>query len=743
VDQAAAVVSEPTPAGRLLSSDLFRRARLTMGPAVVILAVQLVCFPVPLGIFARGLIIGALSALVALGMALVYRSNRILNFAQADLGTLPVVLVLMLMSTTIGWGWSYYLAVPIGLLGSVLLGAVVELAIIRRFFHAPRLILTVATIGLAQLLAAGAIFLPRLWSDDTILAPRIDPPFHAELHIGAIVFDANSVIAMVVAPIAFVLLGLFLQRTHVGVAIRASAGNADRAALLGVPVKRLQTVVWAVAGLMAFTATFLRAGILGLPVISELTYGTLLRSLAALMLGRLTNLTAIATSAVALGVLELGVGWGAMQVPFTDWHPLPDSPLMIDPILAAVICIALVLRRRSTARTEVDSSASWSAAEEVRPVPPELARVREVRVVRSVGIVVLVAAVLAVPSFLTWIVDEPSAAILKAAAVVIYGILALSLVVLTGWAGQVSLGQVAFFAIGAVVGAKASIDYDADITVALLAASVIGGAVAVVVGLPALRQRGLYLAVTTFAFALATTSYLLNDRFFDWVPHGRVERHPFLGRVSIDSPARMYFVSLIGLVLVILALRGIRHSRTGRVLLALRENERASEAYGISATRAKLTAFAISGALAAFAGCLFVWHQQAYGQGPYEPGENFYVFTMAVIGGIASVPGTLLGALYLLGTGWYLPSDWRFVASGFGVLAVLLIVPSGLGGLVFRLRDLWLRSVAARRGIVVPSMVADIGEPEPPAPPPPIEEHGPAPEDRTGPRAEPAVTPGG
>ena len=127
------------------------------------------------------------------------------------------------------------------------------------------------------------------------------------------------------------------------------------------------------------------------------------------------------------------------------------------------------------------------------------------------------------------IVDTPSADILKAASVLIYGILALSLVVLTGWAGQISLGQIAFFAIGAVVGAKASIDYNADLIVALLVAPVIGGLVAVVVGLPALRQRGLYLAVTTFAFSLATTSYLLNDRFWDWVPTGRVERHPLLG----------------------------------------------------------------------------------------------------------------------------------------------------------------------------------------------------------------------
>ena len=88
------------------------------------------------------------------------------------------------------------------------------------------------------------------------MAARIEPPFSAEITISGIVFDANSIIAMVVAPIAFVALALFLQRTNVGIAIRASAGNADRAMLLGVPVKRLQTVVWAVAGLLAFILLF-------------------------------------------------------------------------------------------------------------------------------------------------------------------------------------------------------------------------------------------------------------------------------------------------------------------------------------------------------------------------------------------------------------------------------------------------------------------------------------------------------
>lgn len=657
-----------------------------VAPPLAILVLQLTLFPVPLGIFVRGLVVGGLTALVAIGMALIHRSNRIVNFAQADLGGVPAVLVLMLMTV---WGWSYWVAVPVGLVTAVLVGAVVEAAVIRRFRHAPRLILTVATLGLAQLLAACALLMPRLWTDDRILAPRIDPPFDVRFELGRVIFNANDVIAMVVVPVCIVALAWFLQRTTLGVAVRASATSSERAMLLGIPVHRVQTLVWSVAGLLAFVATFLRAGILGLPVGSALSFGVLLRALAALLIGRMTNLPLIAASAVALGVLELGVQWNA------------SSPLLIDPILAAVIGVALVVQRRRKGRVGDEESSGWQASEEVRPIPAVLRAQVEVKAVRWGGGALLLAVALVLPHLLS--VDRS----LKASAVVIYAILALSLVVLSGWAGQVSLGQVAFFAIGAVVGAKVTIDYDADLVVSLLAASLAGGVVAVLVGLPALRRGGLHLAVTTFAFALATTSYLLNKRFFDWVPSQRVPRLPLLGRVSYDSPTRVYYVALAGFAVVVVALRGIRRSRAGRVLLAIRENERGAEAYGISPMRAKLTAFAVSGAVAAFAGALFVHHQQSFGSEPYSPGQNFAVFTMAVIGGIASIPGAVLGAVYLRGTQWFLPTEWQVLATGAGVLLVLLVLPNGLGGLLFRLRDLWLRSVVRRRGLVVPSLVGD------------------------------------
>ncbi len=660
-----------------------------IGPALAILALQLVVFPMPLGEFLRGVLVGGLTALIALGMALTYRSNRILNFAQADLGTAPAVLVYLLL---VSWGWTYLLALAVGLAASLLLGALTEFIFIRRFFRAPRLLLTVATIGVAQLLAVAGILLPVLF-DERILAPQIRPPFELRWEIGGTIFHANEVIAAIAIPVVGAALALFLRSSNVGVAIRASADNADRAALLGVPVKRMQTAVWAVAGLLGFIAIFLRGSVLGLPVVSALSLGILLRALAALLLGRLTNLGAVAASAVSLGVLELGVAWNKPEAGAL-WPP------PVEPILAVVIAAALLLRRRSTSRTDLDDASTWQLAEEPRPVPARLARLAEVRVTRAALLVIGGALMLVLPHLLS--TDRS----LKASAVLIYALLGLSLVVLTGWSGMVSLGQVAFFALGAAVGGKATSDWGLDLTLAIVVAGVAGAAVAAIVALPAVRLRGFYLAVTTLAFALATTSWLLNPRYFRWVPDGRITRPPLLGQVDIDSPTRIYYVALAALLLGAIALHGIRRSRTGRALLALRDNERGAQAYGLSALRLKMTAFAISGGVAAVAGCVFVHHQQALGSQPYDPGQNFAVLTMVVIGGVGSLVGAPLGALYLQGTKWFLPTDWQFLATGFGVLVVLLVIPGGLGSVVFSLRDRWLRWVAGRHPVPAPAEAA-------------------------------------
>src|SRR4051794_19961679 len=596
------------------------------------------------------------------------------------------------------WHWPYLVATGAGLVAAVVVGVVVELAIIRRFFRSPRLLLTVATLGLTQLLAAAAILLPRLFGSPRLLSPHLDPPFDVHFTVGSgrsgVIFDGNAVLALVVTPIVIALLALALRASAVGIAVRASADSADRASLLGVPVKRLQTVVWATAAVLAFVAVFLRAGVLGLPVDSTLSFDLLLRALAALVLGGMVDLVAITAAATALGVLEVAVGTN-------------QGLNVVDPIIGAVIFVALiVLRRRRTSRVSLDDTSSWLAAGDVRPIAPAINRLPVVRIVRFAIGFVLVAFVLILPHVLS--VDRS----LKASALLIYATLGLSLVVLTGWAGQISLGQIGFFAFGAALGGKATQDWGLDLGLALAVVAIAGAAVAVFVGLPALRRRGLELAVITLAFALAMTQYFLNSSFFAWVPTGRIDRAEVLGTIKTDSDTAIYYVVLAVLAITLVGLYGVRRSRTGRALIALRDNERGAQAYALNATRLRLVAFAMSGAIAARAGCLLAQHQQAYDPNLFGPFANLNVFTMVIVGGVASPAGAVLGALYFLGTQWFLPIEWQALASGIGVLLILLIIPDGFGGLLYRLRDRWLARVGRRHEVTPPEPEADALEVE-------------------------------
>jgi branched-chain amino acid transport system permease protein len=230
-------------------------------------------------------------------------------------------------------------------------------------------------------------------------------------------------------------------------------------------------------------------------------------------------------------------------------------------------------------------------------------------------------------------------------------------------------------------------------------AAVAGGVAAFVVGLPALRLRGLYLAVTTLVFAMAVTSWLLNDRFFSWVPGDkRVKRPPLFGRVDAETATRYYVYVTVVLGVVMLALRGIRRSRTGRAILALRDNERAAQSYSLSAVRTKLTAFTISGAIAGVAGGLYTHLNRSFDLTSFGVGESLEVFTASVVGGLGSMFGAVLGAVYLRGTEWFVTAEeWRFLSSAAGVLIVLLVVPGGLGALVIRIRDELIRRIVNRR----------------------------------------------
>ena len=658
-------------------------------------------YPLPYGAAIRAVVLGMLTALLAMGLALIYRANRVLNFAQADLGSVPTSFAVALVVFS---NFPYPLGFVIGLIVSVVLGGVVELVFVRRFKHASRLVLTVATLGITQLLVLLGILIPRWWGRNAA-SERLPQAFDFYVEIGTVRLLANDFVALVAAPLVMVLVALFLNKTRIGIAVRAAAERGDRANMLGIPVNRLSTIVWAIAGALSFVALFLRAGILGFPIGSAFDLTNLLFAMAALVIGRMQNLVVIAIAGVAIGFLGYWVTWTA------------DSSLLAVPMVSVAVLVALLIQRRSGSRRDNDSTSSWQGAEEVRPLDDATARLSWVRLARYGCWIVVAAAVVLLPMILR--VDR----LIQLNETVIFCIIGVSMLVLTGWAGQISLGQMGFVAVGGAVSALCTDRWGVDLTLSLLIAAAAGALAALLVGLPALRLQGLYLAVTTLAFGVSVTSWLLNDRFFGWIPRTRLEVAPLFGKIDIDTPTRFYVYTIVVFAIVVAVVRGIRRSRTGRVIVAMRENERGAQSFSVSTVRAKLTAFMLSGAVAGIAGGLHVHMNHAFSLGQFSPGRSFDVLTSAIIGGLGSITGVVVGAVYIGSTN-RLPDDWRLLATSFSVLLILLVMPAGLGSQITKLRDVIARAAIRRQatpavGEPIPVPVLDelteLTEPEEPS----------------------------
>jgi branched-chain amino acid transport system permease protein len=631
-----------------------------------VLAFQLVVFPVPAGVWIQGLVLGLLGSLMAVGLGLIYRLNKVVNFAQGDLGTAPAVLAVGLIGFS---GVNYFLGLATGLVAVVLLTFCAEFVVIRRFRRSPRLILTVAAIGLSQFLVVVSLLIPRIWGQSPISTAVVSFPWHFGWHIAPIVFNADDLMAVIVSVVCLAGVSFWFTMTDVGIAVQAAGDRRDRASMLGIPVGRLQSVTWVVAGTLSFVSIFFQAAILGLPL--DPTYGltALVTALAALALGNFTELPVIAASAVALGVLQQGVAWDE-----------PSNPSLGLAVLAGVVFAAILVRQLFARRTDRAADPTLALAGSARDLSAAARDLTEVKVgVPALGLVAFAAAC----TLPLWMGPGE---LIRASSLVVLAIVGCSIVVLTGWSGQVSLGQMSFAAVGAAVGAVAVLDWHWDLSLALLLAGAAAAVVAVVVGIPTLRLDGMFAAVTTLAFALAASGYLLVRAEFSWIPQSQINV-PYLFGAAVTSQASVFELCLGVLILVLAALHGLRHSRTGRVLRALPSNQRAASGYGIHVVRAKLTAFALSGFIAGLGGCLLLVVNQSYEENSFLVPASLIVFTSTAVGGLGSALGAVLGAAIVEGSTVYLPPSWQLFPSALGVLLVLILFPRGLSGLVEELRD--------------------------------------------------------
>jgi branched-chain amino acid transport system permease protein len=646
-------------------------------------------------VLALGVMRGLTLTLLAVGIALVYRTNRIINFAQSNLGQVPGVFALSLI---VGKGWSYWLAFPTGLAAALLLGVLVEFLLVRRFFASPRLILTVATVGIAQLLAGFSVFIPRWLGVSSGDATNFKEPFGLSFSIGNQLFDGHDVMVLITVPLALVSLGVFLRYTTLGIALRGAAESADRASLLGIPVKLLQSVVWMIATVLAFLTFFLSAGTSGTP--AGVSIELLLTALGAVVIGRLDRLPTIVAAAIGFGIVDQAVKF--------DWG---EDAYRAAALAFVIIVAVLFVRERRGSRVAAGAISTWQSVEEIRGVPRELRREPAI-VAARIGFGLLAAlAVVAVP--FVW---DGADQLRIESFIGIYAIAGVSMVVLSGWAGHVSLGQLAIVGLGGVAGASMTTLNDQDLVVGLLVGGLTGALVMIVVGVPALRAKGISLGISTLALSLATYRYLLNPNFAPGFIADRLptfegyyfeHRPDLLWSINVDDERTYYFVIIACLLLSIGAARGIRRSRTGRAIISVRENERAGQGFGVPSRLTFVTALATSGFIAGVAGSLFVHQQKALDLSNFEPADGLTLFAIAVVGGLGSIGGAIIGSIYVLGAQYFLPDEWWLLSQGIGLLLILMFFPGGLGAMLARVRDFGLRWYANRRGIRVPSLIAD------------------------------------
>ncbi|HET7529358.1 MAG TPA: ABC transporter permease [Mycobacteriales bacterium] len=657
-----------------------------------------------------GISLGGLYGIIGVGIVLTYRTSRVINFAAAAVGAVPAIVAVLLSTAD---HVSYLLTMPIAIVGGVLFGALTDVLVLRRFKQTSRLIVTVVTIGIAQGYAALGFFIPVWFGEKASGVPRVKTPWQ-DLMVnnsrGEPILTGNQVFAFAVVVALTGLLVFFLKKTRLGIALRASSENADRAALLGIPVARATTIAWAFAGLLSAMAIFSIAPLYGVPADATLGFNTLLYGMAAAVVAKMENVTVSLLTGLGIGLLIVGSNLKTGDESYS-------YALMI-----VIIYAALLTQRRSRSRAVESDASSWQTIATFRPIPVELRALPEVVRMRS-G---LLLAGLGLAIGLPYLISPSDMSHLQL--LPIFGIVGVSLVILTGWAGQISLGQFGLVGIGAAAAGGLAGNHNIDFFVALAIGIAAGALTAVVIGLPAVRIQGLFLAVTTLAFGYTMQYYILNSHY--WIGahllpnplHPDIQRPALYGKFSLDDTLggerSFYFLCVGLLVLCLLAAASFRRQHSGRVLIALRDNQRAASSYSIAPARTRLAAFAISGGVAGIAGVLMAYQQHNVIPGTYDVPTSIGVFLAAAVGGLGSLMGGTLSVIAFEATVLFGPLAWHHLGHTFSSVMPLLLTgpllilnlytnPGGLAGWVFSERDKWLRRLAAKHGIHVPSLVAD------------------------------------
>lgn len=628
------------------------------------------------GSIVLGLLNGLTIALLAMGLVLVYKAGRFVNVAHAQLG---VISALVLAKLALDYDLNWYLAFPAAVGLGAAIGGLSEFLIIRPLAGRSRVTLLIATIGLSQVLL-GLTYFAWLGPDRvTFVNERYPLPFQANIDVDSLRLGSQHILIAVLVPLLAGSLALILQYTSLGRAIRAAASNPDAAGLAGIDVRRVSTITWLLAGALSAVSAILAAPSQGTLDMQAFGPSLLLRALGATALAGFVSLPFAFAAGVGFGVIEA-----------VTLH-ISGSGGTAEAVIFAVILVGLFLR--SSAVSAASGGVDDRLEVDDRPlIVPEIVAERVlVRHSRTLLIGAGLFLGLLAP-FLP--VFRPEAKQFLLSITLVYAMVALSIVILTGWAGQVSLGQFALMGAGAFMAARLS-NNGWSLPASIMICGVIGAAAAIVIGLPALRLSGLSLAVTTLGFAVVGPAWLFRQSWF--ATEGTTSAPPasIAGLGELTTQRSIYFAALAVLVIALLAASALRRSAPGRLIIAVRDNERSTASFGISPTAVKLSVFALSGFVASAAGVVWLAAFRNVSVEVIGPQFSQLMLSLAVVGGITSLPGAVLGSIIVFGIPAF-TSDFvkslfpntvqlQLFLGGGGLLLALIANPGGLAA-VFRHR---------------------------------------------------------
>ncbi|WP_419848016.1 ABC transporter permease subunit [Candidatus Poriferisocius sp.] len=615
-----------------------------------------------------GTIFGLGYALLGIGLVLAYRSSGFINFAHGSIG---LVAASMMSVVVKDYGVPYWLGFVGALIVAALIAAGIESFVVRKLAAAPKVLSMVATLGAAEAL----LLLSLSFSKGGLGGGNFpQPPGFPQFDLT--VFVSPSATALLcLSPVVVGGLYLFLQRSRFGLAIRGAAANPDSATLAGVDPRHMAMLSWALAGGIAAFAAMLIIPNQSTVTADALGPDFIIRGLAVAALARFANLPVALLAGLGIGLVE--------QILASN----PEATGWFEVALFLLILVGVAMQ----VRVGRELSERWSSLSPSRRLPDSY---RDIWLIRNLGWVVGgVAAVAA--ALIPLGISNRSAFVLST--IVAFATIGISVSFLTGLAGQLSLGQVAFAAIGAVAGVRVAVD-TGSLLLGLLCGGAVGAAASAAVGLPALRVRGLLLAIATLAFALATFSWLLRQ---DWAFGAGLSSRPasVLG-IELTTSRAFYFVALAVFAGVLAVAHVLRRSSFGRSLVAVRDNEAAARVLQIAPRRLLLQAYAFAGFVAGVGGVILAMSNTFVTRSIFTPSDSINVVSLAVIGGLSELTGPLLGAAYLIGIREFFDLELSALA-GLNAAWLILILeqPRGFHGLLETTRRNLIDQIARLRGV--------------------------------------------